>query len=168
VHWARTQRIPFVGICLGMQMAVIEAARNVLGWKNANSTEMDPHTDHPVIALMEEQKTITKKGGTMRLGAWDCQLAVDSLAHRIYGNSHIRERHRHRYEYNSQFRAQLEAAGLHTSGVNPETNLVEMIEWPDHPFFVGVQFHPEYTSTVAQPHPIFVSFVAAMRQGQHA
>ena len=162
VRYARENNIPFFGICLGMQMAVIEYARTVLGLKDANSTEMNEETQHPVIALMEEQKNITDKGGTMRLGAWKCDLQEDSLAYKIYGKSQIQERHRHRYEYNNDFRNQLEAAGLSTSGVNPETGLVEIVELKNHPFFIGVQYHPEYKSTVANPHPIFVSFVAAM------
>lgn len=162
VRYARENNIPFFGICLGMQMAVIEYARTVLGWKDANSTEMNDETQHPVIALMEEQKNITDKGGTMRLGAWKCDLQEDSLAYKIYGKSQIQERHRHRYEYNNEYRKQLEAAGLSTSGVNPETGLVEIVELKNHPFFIGVQYHPEYKSTVANPHPIFVSFVAAM------
>jgi CTP synthase len=162
VRYARENKIPFFGICLGMQMAVIEYARTVLGLKEANSTEMNSDTQYPVIALMEEQKSITDKGGTMRLGAWKCDLTEGSLAYNIYGKSQIQERHRHRYEYNNQFRKQLEAAGLSTSGVNPETGLVEIVELKGHPFFIGVQYHPEYKSTVANPHPIFVSFVAAM------
>ncbi|OYU84718.1 MAG: CTP synthetase [Flavobacterium sp. BFFFF2] len=164
VRYARENGIPFFGICLGMQMAVIEFARNVVKLADANSTEMNPNTPHPVIALMEEQKTITKKGGTMRLGAWDCHIKPDSLAAAIYQTNSIRERHRHRYEYNGMYREVLEQNGLITSGVNPDTNLVEMVEMPSHPFFIGVQFHPEYTSTVVNPHPIFVSFVAAMRE----
>jgi len=162
VRYARENNIPFFGICLGMQMAVIEYARTVLGLKDANSTEMNDETQHPVIALMEEQKNITDKGGTMRLGAWKCDLQEDSLAYKIYGKCQIQERHRHRYEYNNEYRKQLEAAGLSTSGVNPETGLVEIVELKNHPFFIGVQYHPEYKSTVANPHPIFVSFVAAM------
>lgn len=162
VRYARENNIPFFGICLGMQMAVIEYARTVLGLKDANSTEMNDETQHPVIALMEEQKNITDKGGTMRLGAWKCDLQENSLAYKIYGKSQIQERHRHRYEYNNEYRKQLEAAGLSTSGVNPETGLVEIVELKNHPFFIGVQYHPEYKSTVANPHPIFVSFVSAM------
>lgn len=162
VRYARENNIPFFGICLGMQMAVIEFARTVLGLKDANSTEMNEETQYPVIALMEEQKNITDKGGTMRLGAWKCNLQEDSLAYKIYGKNQIQERHRHRYEYNNEYRKQLESAGLSTSGVNPETGLVEIVELKNHPFFIGVQYHPEYKSTVANPHPIFVSFVAAM------
>jgi CTP synthase len=145
-----------------MQMAVIEYSRNVLGLKDANSTEMNEETSNPVIALMENQKTITDKGGTMRLGSWKCDISEGSLAHQIYGELQINERHRHRYEYNNAYRKQLEDAGLLASGINPDTGLVEIIELKNHPFFIGVQYHPEYKSTVANPHPIFVSFVAAM------
>jgi CTP synthase len=162
VRYAREKNIPFFGICLGMQMAVIEYSRNVLGLKDANSTEMNEETSHPVIALMEDQKTITDKGGTMRLGAWKCDIKEGTLAHQIYGELQINERHRHRYEYNNAYRKQLEDAGLLASGINPDTGLVEIIELKNHPFFIGVQYHPEYKSTVANPHPIFVSFVAAM------
>jgi len=161
VRYAREQNVPFFGICLGMQMAVIEYARTVLGYADANSTEMNSQTSHPVIDLMEEQKTITDKGGTMRLGSWKCNLEPNSLAHKIYGKSQIAERHRHRYEYNSGYREQLEKAGLKASGINPETGLVEIVEIENHPFFIGVQYHPEYKSTVANPHPIFVGFVKA-------
>jgi CTP synthase len=161
VRYAREQNVPFFGICLGMQMAVIEYARTVLGYADANSTEMNSQTSHPVIDLMEEQKTITDKGGTMRLGSWKCNLEPNSLAHKIYGKSQIAERHRHRYEYNSGYRDQLENAGLKASGINPETGLVEIVEIENHPFFIGVQYHPEYKSTVANPHPIFVGFVKA-------
>ncbi|HEX8268589.1 MAG TPA: CTP synthase [Flavobacterium sp.] len=161
VRYARENKIPFFGICLGMQMAVIEYARNVLGHKDANSTEMNEGTSHAVIDLMEEQKIVTDKGGTMRLGAWKCDLKPGTLAQSIYGQDSIMERHRHRYEYNSDYADALEKAGLTSSGINPETGLVEIIEIKDHPFFIGVQYHPEYKSTVANPHPIFVSFVAA-------
>jgi CTP synthase len=161
VRYARENNLPFFGICLGMQMAVIEYARNVLKYKDANSTEMNQGTSHPVIDLMEEQKNITDKGGTMRLGAWKCELKPNTLAASIYGKTTILERHRHRYEYNSDFAAALEKAGLISSGINPETNLVEIIEIASHPFFIGVQYHPEYKSTVANPHPLFVSFVGA-------
>ncbi len=164
VRYAREQKIPFFGICLGMQMAVIEFSRSVLGLSHANSTEMNPETLHPVINLMEEQKSITHKGGTMRLGAWACQLEPNTLAHRIYGKNEISERHRHRYEFNSAYRSQIESSGLKASGINPDTGLVEIVEITDHPFFIGVQYHPEYKSTVANPHPIFVSFVAAAVQ----
>ena len=164
VRFAREQGLPFLGICLGMQMAVIEFARNVLQLKNANSTEMDPKTSHPVIDLMEEQKSVTHKGGTMRLGAWDCSLEKNSIAYQVYGKSVISERHRHRYEYNNKYKAELEAAGLASTGINPETKLVEIIEIPEHPWFVGVQYHPEYKSTVASPHPLFVAFVKAAKE----
>ena len=161
VRYAREHKIPFLGICLGMQMAVIEYSRNVLGLKDANSTEMNEGTSNAVIDLMEEQKTVTEKGGTMRLGAWDCTLKPGSLAHKIYNKPAIAERHRHRYEYNGDYQQALEKAGLISSGVNPETGLVEIVEIPSHPFFIGVQYHPEYKSTVANPHPLFVSFVGA-------
>ncbi|MCY1229078.1 CTP synthase [compost metagenome] len=142
-------------------MAVIEYSRNVLGHKDANSTEMNAGTAHPVINLMEEQKTITDKGGTMRLGAWKCDIKPDTLASKIYGKSQIQERHRHRYEFNGEYLEALEKAGLKASGVNPDTGLVEIIEIESHPFFIGVQYHPEYKSTVAKPHPLFVNFVKA-------
>ncbi|MDO6518891.1 CTP synthase [Zobellia uliginosa] len=162
VQHARENNIPFLGICLGMQMAVIEYARNVLGLKDANSTEMDENTPNPVINLMEEQKTVTNKGGTMRLGAWDCELLEGSLVKKVYnGAESISERHRHRYEFNSDYKAQLEAKGLKATGINKKTNLVEIVEIPEHPWFIGVQYHPEYKSTVASPHPLFVGFVKA-------
>lgn len=164
VRYVRENNIPFFGICLGMQMAVIEYARTVLGFEDANSTEMNSQTSHAVIDLMEEQKTITDKGGTMRLGSWKCDLQEGSLAHQMYGKSQIEERHRHRFEFNGQFKDQLEKAGLKASGINPDTGLVEIIEIENHPFFIGVQYHPEYKSTVANPHPIFVGFVKAAVQ----
>ncbi|BCY29554.1 CTP synthase [Flavobacterium okayamense] len=161
VRYARENNIPFLGICLGMQMAVIEYSRNVLGYKDANSIEMNENTAHPVINLMEEQKNIENKGGTMRLGAWKCSLKENSLANKIYGKSEIMERHRHRYEFNGKYLNELENAGLKASGVNPDTGLVEVVEIENHPFFIGVQYHPEYKSTVANPHPLFVSLVKA-------
>jgi CTP synthase len=161
VRYAREKNIPFLGICLGMQMAVIEYARNVLGYTNANSSEMNETTSHAVVNLMEEQKNISNKGGTMRLGSWQCDIKPNTLAHKIYGKTTIFERHRHRYEYNNEFANTIEKAGLISSGINPQTHLVEIIELPNHPFFIGVQYHPEYKSTVASPHPLFVSFVAA-------
>jgi len=164
VKYARENNLPYLGICLGMQMAVIEFSRNILGLKNANSTEMNPETLFPVIDLMDDQKSITDKGGTMRLGSWKCNLTKDSIAGETYGNNTIEERHRHRYEYNNKYRSELEAAGLKTSGVNPDTGLVEIIEIENHPWFVGVQYHPEYKSTVANPHPLFVSFVKAANE----
>lgn len=161
VKYAREHKIPFLGICLGMQMAVIEYARNVLELKNANSTEMNHNTPHPVIDLMEEQKMVTDKGGTMRLGAWDCKLDKNSKAFQAYGTDLISERHRHRYEYNNEYFDQLTKAGLIATGVNPKTGLVEIVEEPNHPWFVGVQYHPEYKSTVLNPHPLFVDFIKA-------
>ena len=164
VRYARENNLPYLGICLGMQMAVIEFSRNVLGLKNANSTEMNPETSFPVIDLMDAQKNITDKGGTMRLGSWKCNLVKESIAGETYDHITIEERHRHRYEYNNEYRSQLEAAGLKTSGINPDTGLVEIIEIENHPWFVGVQYHPEYKSTVANPHPLFVSFVNAANE----
>ena len=142
-------------------MAVIEYSRNILGLENANSTEMDKSTSHPVINLMEEQKAVTNKGGTMRLGSWACELKGESIVAQVYNKTNIEERHRHRYEYNNQYREQLEAAGMEATGLNPETGLVEIIEIPEHPWFVGVQYHPEYKSTVSNPHPLFVAFIKA-------
>lgn len=160
VTYARIHGIPFLGICLGMQMAVIEYARNILGLEGANSTEMNPETPHPVIDLMEAQKSITNKGGTMRLGSWACTIVSESNVGSIYQSEVIYERHRHRYEFNDDYRSQIESAGMRVTGVNPDTGLVEIVEIPDHPWFVGVQYHPEYKSTVANPHPLFVGFVA--------
>lgn len=162
VRYARENEVPFLGICLGMQMAVIEFARNVLGFQSANSTEMDLKTSHPVINLMEEQKSVTDMGGTMRLGAWDCQLEKNTLVHEVYGQTEISERHRHRFEFNNAYKTQMQEAGLVASGFNPKTGLVEVVEIPSHPWFIGVQYHPEYKSTVADPHPLFVGFVKAV------
>ncbi|HET8885486.1 MAG TPA: CTP synthase [Salinimicrobium sp.] len=164
VQYARENKMPFFGICLGMQMAVIEFARNVLNLKNANSTEMDPYTENPVIDLMEAQKNITQMGGTMRLGSWKCELADGSTAKEVYQSEEIEERHRHRFEYNNKYKERLESAGMKSTGINPETNLVEIIEVENHPWFVGVQYHPEYKSTVANPHPLFVAFVKAAKE----
>lgn len=164
VRYARENNIPFLGICLGMQMAVIEYARNILGLKDANSTEMNPQTGNPVISLMEDQKSITNKGGTMRLGSWKCDLKEGSLIKKIYNTESIDERHRHRFEYNNKYKEQLEAAGMRATGINPETGLVEIIEIPSHPWFIGVQYHPEYKSTVASPHPLFIAFVKAAHE----
>ena len=161
IKYVREHNIPFLGICLGMQMAVIEFARNVLGLENANSTEMDENTKHPIINLMEAQKSVINKGGTMRLGAWDCKLNEESEVYKAYKTAMISERHRHRYEFNNEYLDQIVDAGMKITGVNPETNLVEIIELPNHPWFVGVQYHPEYKSTVLNPHPLFVAFVAA-------
>ncbi len=159
VRYARENDVPFFGICLGMQCAVIEFARNVLGWSDANSSEMEQPTMHPVIDLMEEQKGVTAKGGTMRLGGYPCHLAKGSKAAAAYGTQNVVERHRHRYEFNSDYLAQFEAAGMKAVGVNPDTGLVEVVEIPSHRWFVGTQYHPEYHSTVANPHPLFVAFV---------
>lgn len=161
IRYVRENKIPFFGICLGMQMSVIEYSRNVLGLKDANSTEMNPDTKHPVIHIMDEQKNIVDKGGTMRLGAWDCLLKENTLVRSIYNQEIISERHRHRFELNNHYLKDLEKAGLVASGVNPKTKLVEVVELPEHPFFIGVQYHPEYKSTVANPHPLFVAFVKA-------
>ncbi len=161
VSYARANKLPFFGICLGMQMAVIEYARNHSGMKEANSIEMDPECKTPVIDLMESQKSIVNKGGTMRLGAWDCSLSEGSLAEEAYGTMNISERHRHRYEFNNDFADQIFDEHFVVTGTNPETGLVEIVEYRDHPWFVGVQFHPEYKSTVSQPHPLFLAFVKA-------
>ncbi|WP_020606196.1 CTP synthase [Spirosoma spitsbergense] len=163
VRYTREQGIPFLGICLGMQMAVIEYARHVMGIEDAHSTEMEPHTPNPVINMMEDQKTITDKGGTMRLGAYTCKLKRDSLAYQVYGHTQISERHRHRYEFNNEYATAFEKAGLRPTGINPETGLVEIVELAReiHPWYVGVQFHPELKSTVLNPHPLFVHFVKA-------
>jgi len=159
--YVRENKIPFFGICLGLQCAVTEFARNVLKLKKAASTEVDPKTKDPVIDLMEEQKSVTNKGGTMRLGAYDCQLKKGTKVSSIYGHVKIRERHRHRYEFNNKYLDVFEAAGMIASGTNPETGLVEIMELKDHPWFVGCQFHPELRSTVSNPHPLFVKFVRA-------
>ena len=161
VKYVREHKIPFFGICLGMQMAVIEYARNVLQLPAANSVEMDVDTPHPVISLMDEQRDIIHKGGTMRLGSWTCEIEKGTLLHKVYENDRIEERHRHRYEFNDAYYEQYNTHGMIASGVNPETKLVEAIELPEHPWFVGVQYHPEYSSTVANPHPLFVGFVNA-------
>ncbi|KAA6439226.1 CTP synthase [Dyadobacter flavalbus] len=161
IQYVRENKIPFFGICLGMQMAVIEYARNVIGWEGAHSMEMDTNTDHPVIHLMEDQKDISNKGGTMRLGAYPCRIKKDTLASHIYGKTNISERHRHRYEFNNKYLKDFEEKGLLATGINPDNNLVEMVELPGHPFYVGVQFHPELKSTVMNPHPLFVHFVSA-------
>ncbi|MDA7810438.1 CTP synthase [Flavobacteriaceae bacterium] len=161
IRCAREKNIPFFGICLGMQMAIIEFARNVLCLKDANSTEMNENTTSPVISLMENQKNITNKGGTMRLGSWECKIEINSKVHGIYNSEFIKERHRHRWELNNDYLCELQKNGIKTSGVNPETGLVEIIELPSNNWFIGVQFHPEYKSTVECPHPLFVSFVSA-------
>jgi CTP synthase len=165
VQFAREHNVPFLGICLGMQCAVIEFARNVLGLSKAHSTEMNPLTPHPVIDLMEEQKGISEKGGTMRLGAYSCQLRKGFIAYQLYGKDLVRERHRHRYEFNNKYLADFEKKGMIATGINPETKLVEIIEIPAHRWFVGIQFHPEYHSTVMNPHPLFKGLVAAALVG---
>lgn len=164
VQYARVNKLPFFGICLGMQMAAIEFARNVLNLKDAHSTEMDVQTSNPVIDLMEEQKKVTSKGGTMRLGSYPCEIKEGTLAHNIYGQSPISERHRHRWEFNNAYIQQFEEAGMIASGKNPGTGLVEIIELQDHPFFIGVQYHPELKSTVENPQPIFVNFIKSAKE----
>ncbi len=163
VKYARENKLPFFGICLGMQMAVIEFARNVLGLKEAHSTEMNPDTIDPVIDLMDEQKKVTAKGGTMRLGAYPCELKEDTLAYSIYGKKSVNERHRHRWEFNNKYLEQFENNGMKASGKNPGTGLVEIVELTGHPFFVGVQYHPELKSTVENPQPVFVHFIKAAK-----
>lgn len=165
-QYARINKIPLLGICLGMQVSVIEFARNVLGYKDADSIEFNSQTSHPVICLMEEQKNITNKGGTMRLGAWSCKLKKDSALEKIYNNQEIKERHRHRYEFNSEYLAEFEKNGLEAIGFNPDTGLVEAIIINEHPFFIGVQYHPEYKSTVASPHPLFSALIKASQNYQ--
>jgi len=161
IKYVRENKIPFFGICLGMQMAVIEFSRNVLGFKDANSSEMDLESLHHVIDLMENQKQIQAKGGTMRLGSWRCELLNDSIAFKAYNKKTVYERHRHRYEFNGSYKHQIESNGMIATGLNPKTGLVEIVELNNHPWFVGVQYHPEYKSTVANPHPLFKAFVKA-------
>lgn len=161
VQYARENKIPFFGICLGLQCAMIEFARNVLGMKKAHSTEMDPKTKYPVIDMMEDQKNIKNLGGTMRLGAYDCVIKKGTKAHQIYGTTKISERHRHRYEFNNKYLADFENAGMIASGKNPDTDLVEIMELSNHPYFVAAQYHPELKSTVLNPHPLFTKFVKA-------
>lgn len=153
--------MPTFGICLGMQCMVIEYARNVLGLTDANSTEMDTKTPHPVIDLMEEQKSISNMGGTMRLGAYDCRLQADSVAAKAYGSTDIKERHRHRFEFNNDYRERFERSGMRCVGENPKTGLVEVVELPEKRWFVGTQYHPEYSSTVLAPNPLFIDFMRA-------
>ncbi len=164
IRYARENKVPFLGICLGMQMAVVEYARNVLKLEDANSSELDEKTKHPVIHIMEEQKKINKKGGTMRLGAYPCVLQKDTIARRIYGEEEISERHRHRYEYNNSYRKQLEEAGLKVSGTSPDGNLVEIVEIEEHPYFIAGQFHPELKSRPNNPAPLFVGLIEACKK----
>ncbi len=166
VRYARENKIPFLGICLGMQCAVIEFARNVLGLAEANSTEMDPDTKWPVISMMEEQKAKVDMGGTMRLGSYPCKLTEGSHTAKAYGKTSIKERHRHRYEFNNAYLEKYKKAGMIATGMNPQTKLVEVVELEDHPWFVGVQYHPEYKSTVAKPHPLFTRFVKVALEHQ--
>jgi CTP synthase len=167
VRYARENKVPFLGICLGLQCAVVEFARNVLGFKDAHSTEMDSNTSHPVIDLMEEQKGVTEKGGTMRLGGYACSLQKGSLVHKAYDSDMVRERHRHRYEFNNDFLEAFREQGMVPTGINPKSGLVEIMELTGHPWFVGTQFHPEYRSTVLNPHPLFIAFIkAAIKQSK--
>jgi CTP synthase len=168
IRYAREMKVPFFGICLGMQMAVVEFGRNVLGLSGCNSTEFEPDAKNPVIAMMESQTKVTQMGGTMRLGSYPCELKKDTLAHRIYRKNKITERHRHRYEFNNDYRKAYEAAGIVLSGINPDQDLVEMIELKGHPFYVASQFHPEYSSTVENPHPIFVAFTKAVSENKNS
>ncbi|NOY50532.1 MAG: CTP synthase [Chlorobi bacterium] len=167
IKYARENNIPFLGICLGMQCAAIEFSRNVLGFEDAHTTEIDTNTSYPVIDLMEEQKNIKNMGGTMRLGAYDCKLDKDSKSYKVYQREMISERHRHRFEFNNAYRKNFEEAGMKIAGVNPDKDLVEIIELEGHPWFVGVQFHPEYKSNVKTPHPLFVGFVNAAIQNKN-
>ncbi|WNJ18662.1 CTP synthase [Pontibacter sp. G13] len=164
VKFARESKIPFLGICLGMQIAVVEFGRNVLNLEGANSTEFDEKGAHPVINMMEEQKKVKQMGGTMRLGAYECAVKRNSLAHKAYQKTRITERHRHRYEFNNSYAAQYEKGGMALTGTNPDTELVEIVELKDHPYFMGVQFHPEYKSRVERPHPLFLSFINAAHE----
>jgi CTP synthase len=161
VNYARINKIPFLGICLGLQCAVIEFSRNVVGWKEAHSAEFEPDTPYPVIDIMEEQKKITQKGGTMRLGAYDCKLVKDTKSYAAYGSDLISERHRHRFEVNNMYREKIKEMGMVISGISPDGNLIEMIELPEHPWFVGCQFHPELKSRATRAHPLFREFVRA-------
>jgi CTP synthase len=166
-QFARENKIPYLGLCLGMQIATIEFARNVLKLAKAHSTEFDAATPHPVIAMLDDQKRVTKKGGTMRLGAQPCQLVMGTKAQQLYGAFVINERHRHRYEFNNAYREKFEKAGFIFSGLSPDGKLVEVIELKDHPFFTASQFHPEFLSKPHQPHPLFMGFIAAAHQHIH-
>lgn len=166
IRYAREKKLPFFGICYGMHFMVVEFARSICGWKDANTTEVDDQTEHPVIDLMAAQREIAEKGGTMRLGSYQCKLEEGSLARAVYGLPEVKERHRHRYEVNNRFREELERKGLRFSGVNPDLNLVEIAELPGHPYFIGCQFHPEFTSRPFSPNPLFVKFVEACLQNR--
>ena len=167
IQYARENQIPFLGLCLGMQLAIVEYARNVIGYSDAHTVEFDPDTTHPVIALMPDQNGIVDIGGTLRLGSYPCILAKDSLAYQLYGTETIHERHRHRYEVNNDFRDALVAGGLRLSGISPDGRIVEMCEIPSHPFFVATQAHPEFKSRPNRPHPLFKGFVeAALKHSQ--
>lgn len=166
-QYARENGVPYLGLCLGMQIAVIEFARNVLGFADAHSTEFSPQTEHPVIALLEEQKKVTRKGASMRLGSQPCQLLTDSKAARLYGEFVIHERHRHRYEFNNKFKKRFEKSGMVFSGTSPDGKLVELIELPDHPFFMACQYHPEFQSKPNRPHPLFRGFISACHAFAH-
>ena len=168
IRYVRENNIPFLGICLGMQMAVIEWGRNVLGYTDAHSTEMDADASHAVIDMMEEQKKVVNKGGTMRLGAYECTIQKNTKAYEIYGKETISERHRHRYEFNNKYLTDFQQSGMVTSGINPASNLVEIVELPNHPWFVGVQFHPELKSTVENPHPLFIGLIKAAMEHKKA
>ena len=163
IKYARENKVPFLGICLGMQMAVVEFARNVLGLKDSNSEEFDVNTNNPVIHIMDDQKNIHKKGGTMRLGSYPCVLKEESKAYQLYGVKEIAERHRHRYEYNNNYKNRMEEAGLMCSGTSPDGRLVEIVELKDHPFFVASQFHPEFKSRPNRPSPLFKGLIAAAK-----
>lgn len=167
-NYARKNKIPTFGICLGMQVMVIEFAQNILGYQDADTTEINSQTTYPVINLMDDQKNVTNKGGTMRLGNWKCKISEDSKIAEIYKAKEIYERHRHRYEFNNEYLEDFTNAGMMPVGKNPDTDLVEIMEYKKHPYYIGVQFHPEYRSTVANPHPLFISFIeSALMQKQN-
>jgi CTP synthase len=167
VRYARENGLPYLGLCLGMQIATIDFARHVLGLEKAHSIEFDTNTSHPVIALLDAQRRVTKKGGTMRLGAQPCQLKIGTKAAHLYGAFLVQERHRHRYEFNNKYRDRFEDAGFVISGTSPDGHLVELIELANHPFFMACQFHPEFRSKPHQPHPLFRGFIAAVHAHQH-
>jgi len=167
IQYVRENNIPFLGICLGMQCAVIEYARNVLGWKDAHTTEIIDDCTRPVIHIMDDQKEVTDKGGTMRLGAYKCKLLDGTKISDAYSEEVVKERHRHRYEFNNTYLEEFENNGMIATGKNPETGLVEVVEIPTHPWFVGAQFHPEYKSTVEKPHPLFMAFVKAAMENKN-